>query len=290
LPLALLIAVYPDTANCLHLECLPDVSEASVCDILSKLLILRIHRLQVKSPPCVLAIDDEPAILDLISISLQAEGYRVVTAETVAEFWLRHDEFYPDIYVIDLTLPDGSGLNLIKEVRRKSDCGIIVISGRDSEADQVVSLEIGADDYMTKPFRLRELAARANAVYRRSPATARALSTLGEGRQMLAKSPTIDFVFDDYKISVAFRQIWGPGMVEINLTTAEFDLLLALIERRGQVLNRDQIMNAIKGRDWESYDRVIDGLVSRLRKKIPVHDRSNHYIRTIHGVGYSFSA
>lgn len=244
--------------------------------------------------PCVLAVDDEPEILELIVKSLGAEGFRVVTATTVADFWLRNDECDPDVYLVDLTLPDGNGFNVIKEIRRSSDRGILVLSGRESETDQVVGLEIGADDYVTKPFRIRELAARVNAVYRRSSVSGKdlppAVAPIRADSFPITADRMVDFTFDEYRISIAFRQVWGPEMAEIDLTTAEFDLLVALVKRRGQVLNRDQIMNAIKGRDWESYDRAVDGLVSRLRKKLPAHDRTSHYIRTVHGVGYSFTA
>lgn len=242
--------------------------------------------------PCVLAVDDEPAILDLISTSLGNEGFRVVTATSIADFWLRNAECDPDVYLVDVTMPDGNGFNLIKAIRKGSDRGILVLSGRETETDHVLGLEIGADDYVNKPFRMRELAARVNAVYRRSSANSKnACESLApQVSETVSIRPPVDFTFDDYRISLAFRQVWGPGMQEIDLTTAEFDLLVALVKRRGQVLNRDQIMNALKGRDWESYDRAVDGLVSRLRKKLPVHDRNSHYIRTVHGVGYSFSA
>lgn len=241
--------------------------------------------------PTVLAVDDEPEILALISTALSGEGFEVVTAGTVAEFWRRYAECDAQICIVDITLPDGNGFNLVKELRRRSDCGILVLSGRESETDHVVGLEIGADDYVTKPFRLRELAARVSAVYRRSSSA----SAMSSGRAQPAppppsSGPPTDFTFDDYRISLSARRLWGPGMVEIELTTAEFNLLAALVMRRKQVLSRDQIMNAIKGRDWESYDRAVDGLVSRLRKKIPPRDAEPQYIRTVHGIGYSFIA
>lgn len=239
--------------------------------------------------PCVLAVDDEPEILALIEAALGNEGFTIVTAGSVSEFWLRKAECTPDIYLVDVALPDGSGFNLVKEIRRLSSGGILVLSGRSSETDHVVGLEIGADDYITKPFRLRELAARVNAVLRRTGGTG-----LGPGTALSQHDPPqtllFDFAFDGYRLSLQSRQLWGPGSVEIPLTTAEFDLLVALVTRRNQVLTRDQIMTAIKGREWESYDRAVDGLVSRLRKKIPTHGDVSPYIRTVHGVGYSFVA
>lgn len=244
--------------------------------------------------PCVLVVDDEPEVLTLIRAALGAEGFNVVTAGSVAEFWQKNTECAPDIYIVDVSLPDGSGFNVVKEIRKTSNCGILVLSGRSSETDHVVGLEIGADDYVTKPFRLRELAARVSAVYRRSSAmslVADASPVQGAaGTQLPTVATSIDFTFDDYRISLSARQVWGPGMALVDLTTAEFDLLIALITRRKQVLSRDQIMNAIRGRDWDSYDRAIDGLVSRLRKKIPPTHNAPPYIRTVHGIGYSFIA
>jgi two-component system torCAD operon response regulator TorR len=244
--------------------------------------------------PCVLAVDDEPDILALISTALEAESFEVATAGSVAEFWSRNDTCDADVYVVDITLPDGTGFNIVKELRRTSNRGVIVLSGRGSETDHVVGLEIGADDYVTKPFRLRELAARVNAVYRRcSPNPEGVKAQSGDdqsGSAYSSSDPSIDFTFDDYKISLSARRLWGKDMVEIDLTTAEFNLLAALVEQRNKVLNRDQIMNAIKGRDWESYDRAVDGLVSRLRKKIPPPNGAPQYIRTVHGIGYSFIA
>ncbi len=241
--------------------------------------------------PCVLAVDDEQAILVLIQSALQNEGFTVVTAASVAEFWDRNAECEVDIYIIDITLQDGSGYDLVKKLRKTSDGGILMLSGRGSEIDHVLGLELGADDYVTKPFRLRELSARVSAIHRRVSTRRRALppnhTHVGAASNTLDR---VDFVFDDYHISLSARRLWGPGKVEIALTTAEFELLTTLIRHKNQVLSRDQIMNAIKGQDWASYDRAIDGLVSRLRKKIPPPEACPQYIRTVHGVGYSFIA
>lgn len=238
------------------------------------------------SRPRILAVDDEPAIRDLLRASLEREGMEIRCACSIAEFEKMAEIATADVYLIDLTLPDGSGLSLVRSLRERGESGIIILSGRGEETDNVVGLELGADDYVTKPFRPRELAARVNAVmrrYRSSPS-----SPVVSNPESMPKIET-DYRFGDYTVSTSARLVWNADGAEIPLTTAEFELLCALIERRGRVVNRDQLMNAIKGRDWDAYDRAVDGLVSRLRKKLPVAPGRAHYIRTVHGVGYSFS-
>lgn len=243
--------------------------------------------------PTILAVDDEPAILGLLSIALGAEGYRVLVAENIKNFKQQDAIEDVDIYLVDISLPDGNGLRLVKELRQNTDKGVIILSGRAEETDHVVGLEIGADDYVSKPFRIRELCSRVNAVYRRSrgnlrapPAPAVAAPAVRESTPVTAMS---DYEFDGFGLSLSARELIGPNGTEIELTTAEFDLLAGLLSRRGQVLSRDQLMNAIKGRDWECYDRAVDGLVSRLRRKLSVRPDKHSYIRTVHGVGYRFT-
>lgn len=237
--------------------------------------------------PLVLALDDERGILDLLSLALEVEGYEVVTTSTAAAFRAEAAVRDVAVFLIDLTLPDGNGFSLVKELRQSQKGGIIILSGRSSETDHVVGLEIGADDYITKPFRLRELAARVNAVYRRSGTKTSAVpAEITPPRSKV----DCDFVFEQYRLSIGARRVWQEGGKETELTTAEFDLLVALLRQRGQVMSRDQLMNAIKGRDWESYDRAVDGLVSRLRRKLQSEDGTRHFIRTVHGIGYSFAA
>lgn len=248
--------------------------------------------------PKVLAVDDEDAILALLDASLSDEGYDVLTASTAEEFRRLTAANQIDVFVIDVGLTDGNGFSLVKELRHASKAGIILLTGRSSETDQVVGLEIGADDYVTKPFRIRELAARVNAVYRRTSGprepTLASPMTAADPVRMSGPGPaepwtSVTFTFDGYRLSTTGRRLWAADGGEIVLTTAEFDLLLALLRHRGQVLDRDHLMNAMKGRDWESYDRAIDGLVSRLRHKLPASNPAAHFIRTVHGVGYSFT-
>jgi len=243
--------------------------------------------------PTVLAVDDDTRILGLLAITLGAEGYRVLVAETAESFRAQNAAENVDVYLVDISLPDGNGFVLVKELRRESDKGVIILSGRAGETDHVLGLEIGADDYVNKPFRVRELCSRVNAVYRRSrrnsepePPQPVAEPANGNGAPV---TEVVDYEFDGYGLGLASRRLTGPDGAEIELTTAEFDLLAGLLKRRGQVLSRDQLMNAIKGRDWESYDRAVDGLVSRLRRKLVTGNSRSSYIRTVHGIGYSFT-
>nr|WP_237685043.1 response regulator transcription factor [Szabonella alba] len=232
-----------------------------------------------------MAVDDEPAILELLEHSLIREGYSIDTVGSAGEFRDCVSKVEYNLFIIDLTLPDGNGLNLIREVRPHSQAGIIILTGRGDETDQVVGLEIGADDYVTKPFRPRELAARVNALHRRASAQ---LAAPANRVEQTSGGPAIDHEFEGYRVSIGARRVWTAGGEEILLTTAEFSVLQAFMESRGRVLTRDQIMTLAKGRDWESYDRAIDGLVSRLRKKLPNPSGNGHFIRTVHNIGYVF--
>ena len=244
----------------------------------------------------ILVIEDEPAIQELLSLNIVQAGHNALRALSVehAQELLRNT--LPDLILLDWMLPGMSGIEYARRLKADNltkSIPIIMLTARGDEFDKVRGLEVGADDYVTKPFRIRELAARVNAVYRRSTNNSPSKS-IEPDKPVDAKQaeggPAVDFTFEDYKLSSGARRLWDGKDVEIVLTTAEFDLLVALLRRRGHVLDREQLMNATKGRDWESYDRAVDGLVSRLRKKIPSASTGAHFIRTVHGVGYTFTA
>lgn len=238
--------------------------------------------------PNILILEDEDQLSSLLDGALSENGCEVSTAKTIAEFRERQAARNFDIYIIDLGLPDGNGLTLIQEVAQEPTSGVIILTGRAAETDRVVGLEIGADDYITKPFRVREVIARVNAVFRRTQQVQAVMKQdTGEPQSASTTAETIEF--DGYRLDLGAWLLFSPDGSEVNLTTAEFNLLAALLRHRGQVLSRDQLMNAIKGRDWESYDRAVDSLVSRLRNKLPPPEGRSHYIRTVHGVGYAFS-
>jgi len=231
----------------------------------------------------IIALDDDRDIQALLAEILQAEGFSIRCAASIAEFEALDASDPADLYLIDLGLPDGSGLAVLRMLKQRSDAGVILLTGRSEETDHVVGLELGADDYVTKPFRRRELVARINAVLRR---------VHGQLDEPVAPAlpAEADHVFDGYRVWLGSRRVVAPGGHEIALTTAEFELLSAFLGQRGRALSRDQLIELIKGRTWEISDRAVDGLVSRLRRKLPPRgDRASPYIRTIHGMGYAFS-
>jgi two-component system phosphate regulon response regulator OmpR len=171
-------------------------------------------------------------------------------------------------------------LALARELRARADVGIIFVTGRGDVVDRIVGLEVGADDYVTKPFHLREVLARIKSVARRARAAA------------VAETPPAEPVlcFDGWEIEISKRRLLAPDKREISLTTGEFNLLLAFAEHPNRVLDRDTLMDLAKGRQWEAMDRSVDSQVARLRKKIEADPKKPALIKSVRGVGYLFAA
>lgn len=238
--------------------------------------------------PVILILEDEADVAALMNAALRDEGYDLLTVGTAQEFRSVVASNVINLFLMDVNIPDGSGLTLVKEIRKVSDVGIILLTGRTDEMDKVVGLEIGADDYIAKPFHLRELRARVHAVYRRTQESRmdpNSTKVFSDDSVPSAKA----IQFGKWTLHPDSRRLTEDKNREVKLTTSEFDLLAALVRNRNRVLTRDQIMNAVKGQDWAIYDRVVDGLVSRLRNKIHVSEDKEHYIKTIRGVGYMFT-
>ncbi len=232
----------------------------------------------------VLVLDDDPDILNEVSEALTREGYDVVTARDAREMWAATEKQDIDLFILDLMLPGDSGLNLARGIRRKSDVGIIIATGKTEETDRVVGLEIGADDYITKPFSPRELAARVKSVLRRTKGSVYRGSETEPGRAAEIAE------FGDWRMDLAAHRLTGPDGEEVALTTAEFELLRTLVESPNRVHSRDHLLDRIHGREWAGYDRGVDGLISRLRRKIESDLDASPYIKTIRGAGYLFAA
>ncbi len=230
----------------------------------------------------IVIVDDEPPIRTLLRNCFEAEGYRISEAATGAELSRLVKAGNVDLITLDLTLGSESGLEIARKLRAESQVPIIMVTGKGDLIDRVVGLEIGADDYIAKPFHLREMLARVRTVLRRTGVQAEQATT-GSGAEII-------YGFDDWEFNLTRRELREPGGKLCQLTTAEIDLLAVLVKRPGHVLSRDAIMDQLKGHDWAANDRAIDSQISRLRRKLGGDSEATNLIKTIRGVGYSFTA
>ncbi|MFN2483690.1 MAG: response regulator transcription factor [Candidatus Limnocylindria bacterium] len=218
----------------------------------------------------VLIVEDEPRIAQLVRDYLDRAGFAVATARDGREGLMRANSERPDLVVLDLGLPEIDGLDVLRALRRDSNVPVVLLTARGDEPDRVAGLELGGDDYVTKPFSPRELVARVRAVLRRH-------ADAGAGREILRVG---ELVIDIPRLRV---ELDGR---EVALTATEFQLLVALARHPGRVLTRSQLLDAIHGVAFESYERAIDTHVKNIRRKLePVPARPRHLL-TVHGVGY----
>ena len=228
----------------------------------------------------ILVVDDDPEILSMVSTYLTGEGYGVETAINGARMGEILEAHAIDLVILDLGLPGQDGLDLARSLRAKSDIGIIILTGRGEVVDRVVGLEIGADDYLTKPVSLRELLARVRSVMRRQAAAQakRGSTTPNQAR------------FAGWSLDFNARKFTASDGTEVPLTTAEFRLLGALVAEAQQPIHRDRLLELVAEREWTPYDRSVDVLVGKLRQKIETDPKNPSLIRTERGVGYLLSA
>ena len=217
----------------------------------------------------ILVVDDEPKITRLVRDYLESAGFIVVTAADGQEALMRVRIEHPDLVVLDLGLPGLDGLDVTRRLRRESDLPIIMLTARDDETDKVIGLELGADDYVTKPFSPRELVARVRAVLRRRDRAA-------SDDQLRAGALTLDV--PRMRLDVDGRAI--------ELTATEFSLLAAMARQPGRVFTRSQLLDAIHGVAFESYERAIDAHVKNIRRKVEPDPHDPRYLLTVYGVGY----
>ena len=229
----------------------------------------------------IVVVDDDPLIRELVESYLASEGYRVSKADSGAAMRDVLAADPADLVILDLSMPGEHGFTLVTELRKQSDVGIIIMTASESEVDQVVGLELGADDYVSKPTDLRQLLARVRSVLRRTKAAS------GAGAASLGGDVVI---FDGWRLMRAARRLFAPDGAEVSLTTIEFDLLTAFIDNANRVLNRDQLLDKTHDREWSPFDRSIDNSVSRLRHKIEADPKKPQLIKTVRGVGYVFTA
>ena len=229
----------------------------------------------------VLIVEDDPAIREMVAEYLGSQGYEVHQAEGGVDMREAIERELPDVVLLDIRLPGEDGLTLARYLRERYDVGIIMVTGADGVVDRVVGLEVGADDYVTKPFDPRELLARMKSVMRRlsSPRAPEKAAGGGGGERVAVGRCFLD---------VAAHRLLDADGQEVPITSMEFDLLKVFTQNPNKVLTRDQILNLTRNRDWEPFDRSIDIRIARLRRKVESNPGEPSAIRTIRGAGYMF--
>ena len=226
-------------------------------------------------------LDDEPDITRLVAQYLAAHGFRVSELHSGAALMRLMAADPPLLVLLDLGLPGEDGLVLARRLREGFRCGLVIVTGRGDPVDKVVGLELGADDYVTKPFDLRELLARVKAVLRRlEPAPGVGAAAPGHDGQALR--------FSGWRLDTAARRLTGPDEREVPLTAGEYELLLTLARHPGRVLSRDFLLETTRGRAAGPFDRTIDVQIGRLRRKIEPQPDEPQIIKSVRGAGYLF--
>jgi two-component system OmpR family response regulator len=234
----------------------------------------------VNDKPHLLVVDDDREIRDLVCRLLQKHGYRVETARDARAMEDVLATARIDLVILDVMLPGKSGLDICRELRAKSPVPILMLTAMGDETDRIVGLEMGADDYLAKPFNPRELLARIRAILRRV-ATAASSGPAAPAPKCLR--------FAGWKLDLGRRRLEAPDGVIVDLTTGEYELLIAFAERPQRVLTRNQLLDLARGRDAVPFDRSIDVQVSRIRRKIEGDPRAPAMIVTVRGDGYMFT-
>ena len=242
-------------------------------------------------PQVVLVVDDEESFIDALTIGLTREGFVVHAARDGTEALELFDRYQPDIVLLDVMLPKLSGVDVCRVIRTKSQTPVIMVSAKTSEIDTVVGLEVGADDYIAKPFRLREVVARIRAVLRRTPTPQEAASMNGAGP---ANGFTLDVdPFDvlevgDVRLDMTSHELHVGGVL-VALPLKEFELLELLLENAGRVLTREVLIDRVWGHDYHGDTKTLDVHVKRLRAKIEPEPASPLKILTVRGLGYKYA-
>ena len=232
----------------------------------------------------ILIVDDDAAVRQLLADCLQPEGFVVLQAGSGAEMRTALSAGPIDLITLDLNLAGEDGLKLARDVRAQQNIPIVMITGKSDPIDRVVGLELGADDYISKPFHMREVLARIRAVLRRYQPAEPAGVPAG-----LVPAPGHRFLFEGRTLDIDRREYRNEAGVVVELTTTELDLLEIFVAAPGRVLSRDQIMDKLKGHDWSPLDRSIDSMVAKLRHKIEPQNETPRLIKTVRGVGYVFA-
>lgn len=236
----------------------------------------------MRKPVNILVVDDDQRLCDLLRRYLRGEGYRVFTALSGEQMRRHIEQGVPDLVILDLMLPGEDGLMLAKELRVHKELGIIILTAKGETVDRIVGLEVGADDYISKPFDNRELLARIRSVLRRL--------TLASEKSEAGISTKSIASFSGWTLDLGSHELISPGGDPVHLTSNEFKLLSIFSRSSNRILNRDQLLEMLTEREWTPDDRSVDVLVGKLRKKIEQDHLNPVLIKTIRGAGYLFTA
>ena len=234
----------------------------------------------MKATGHILVVDEQKEICEVVQQYLSSEGYRVSVANDGGGMRRVMESAEVDLVILDLMLPGEDGLTLARQLREESTVGIIILTGRGETVDRIIGLEMGADDYLPKPFHLRELLARVKSVLRR--ASSRAQKEKPSGSRARAR-------FAGWHLDLSTRELVSPDGGEVRLTTGEFDLLAAFVNNANQVLSRDRLLDLARNREAGPFDRTIDVQVGRLRRKLEPDPQKPTMIKTVRGTGYIFT-
>src|SRR5918911_3024717 len=227
----------------------------------------------------ILVVDDQKEICEVVQEYLSGEGYKVSVAHDGQSMRRVMQQAHIDLVILDLMLPGEDGLTLARALRDESNVGIIILTGRGETVDRIIGLEMGADDYLPKPFHLRELLARVKSVLRR--VQSRSGEAVPTGRSRVR--------FAGWNLDLSSRELMSPSGEEVRLTTGEFDLLAAFVNNANQVLSRDRLLDLARNREAGPFDRTIDVQVGRLRRKLEDDPERPTMIKTVRGTGYIFT-
>ena len=225
-------------------------------------------------PSTVLVIEDDPNTVRLVSLYLRRDGHKILSAGDGIRGVRLAKQAHPDLVVLDLQLPGLDGMEVCRVLREESDVPIVMITARVEEEDRLAGLDLGADDYVTKPFSPKELAARVRAVLRRT------------AREVPEEGPE-ELEYGDIKINLLRRAVYVRDTI-VTVTPTEFRFLVLFMREPGRTFTREQIIDKVFGYDFEGFDRTVDAHVANLRRKIAVRKGGHHYIHTIYGIGYKF--
>tara|TARA_R110002126_G_scaffold279836_1_gene426890 strand:- start:31888 stop:32598 length:711 start_codon:yes stop_codon:yes gene_type:complete len=226
----------------------------------------------------IFSIDDDRDLQVVLKEYLESDGYSVVSVHSTQQARDEVEAVRPDVILLDLVLPDGEGLTLLPQLKTMTKAGIIVVSGKSDTTEKIISLEMGADDYITKPFEMRELSARIKAVLRRVNEAAPTKETAPQKEDTVA--------FSKWILNRAQYQAFDQGGKSLELTTGEFKLLESLVSAPNRALSRDLLFDLTREGNYDAYDRSIDIQIARIRKKL--EDDDNNIIKTVRGVGYMY--